>query len=99
VEVTRLTQIAEDLARRGRGRVLDYETPPPSRTASDVACEFVAWCRDTGSFLTFCLGLAAMVAGGSVPGWPKVAGALLTASVALLAAATVRWAYGRSARW
>src|SRR5688572_29657551 len=78
--------------------VLDYETPPPRRTAGDAAQEFVAWCQDSATGLTFLLGAVAMAAGGAA-GSPRVAGVLLMASIVLTTAATVRWAYGRPARW
>ena len=101
VVTTKLTQVAEDMARRAESpRVLDYETPPPPRTAWDDVCELAAWCLDAGCLLTYCLGILAMaVGGGAAHGSPRLAGVLLTAAVVLMTVATVRWAYGRPARW
>ena len=96
---SRLTQVAEDLARRADGRVLDYETPPPPRTLGDAAWELIAWLGDSASLAAFCLGVAAMTAGGSVPDRPRLAGLLLTAAAALWMFATVRWACHRPGRW
>src|SRR5687767_4884122 len=98
MEPTTLTRVAEAMIRRGAVPVLDYETPPPPRTARDAAWEFAAWCRDSATGLTFCMGAAAMIAGGAA-GSPRASGALLAAAVVLVTAAMVRWAYGRPTRW
>ena len=99
MEPTTLTQVAERMVGRGGVRVLDYETPPPRRTARDVAWALFAGCRDSANLVAFLLGLAAMMAGGSIPGSPVAAGGLLAAAAGLWMFATVRWAYGRPGRW
>ena len=97
METTTLTRVAERMV-WPPVPVLDYETPPPPRTVADVARESVAWCQDWATGLTFFLGAAMMVAGGAA-GSPGTSGMLLMAAVVLTTAATVRWAYGRPARW
>ena len=96
---SRLSQIAEDMARRAEGCVLDYETPPPRPTAWDVAWGWIAWCGDSVNLLAFCLGMAALIVGGSMPDTPALAGMVLLAAGVLWMFATVRWAYGRPGRW